>query len=171
MNGWDGRKKSRSILKWSWANLRHMLKRMRKTQKISSRDCGRLHEIQNWQQSNTAQKRYRLSHRGMSLLTFYHARLYHYTANLVSKQCFSSYFSYAHSCFFVVYTYAFLLASIIAITFSFSPADSVHWHDFWIGDSITFSVQSKINGRHLWRDLTHWGRGHLNCLNARSRGF
>ena len=22
-----------------------------------------------------------------------------------------------------------------------------------------------------WMTLTHWGRGHLNCLNARSRGF
>ena len=22
-----------------------------------------------------------------------------------------------------------------------------------------------------WTILTHWGRGHLNCLNARSRGF
>jgi len=66
-----------------------MLKRLRKTKKISSQDCGSLHEIQNNTNRIQLRKRYRLSHRGMSLITFYHARLYHYTASLVSKQCLS----------------------------------------------------------------------------------
>jgi hypothetical protein len=34
------------------------------------------------------------------------------------------------------------------------------------------SIQSILPHPTSWKSiLTHWGRGHLNCLNARSRGF
>ena len=55
---------------------------------------------------------------------------------------------------------------------------------FLLGDSRAFNFMCRRFGTvcqfHLYRwckitptlkVLTHWGRGHLNCLNARSRGF
>jgi len=35
----------------------------------------------------------------------------------------------------------------------------------------TFPVYEGNKPRSYTNTLTHWGRGHLNCLNARSRGF
>ena len=36
-----------------------------------------------------------------------------------------------------------------------------------IVDSLFYGIEHTCNGSFL----THWGRGHLNCLNARSRGL
>jgi hypothetical protein len=38
------------------------------------------------------------------------------------------------------------------------------------GLKITWKISLKISFR-FYNILTHWGRGNLNCLNARSRGF
>jgi len=66
------------------------------------------------------------------------------------------------------------------------------WLSFWVIDKLPFTFSHHLYGRLLlnylplgvqWINcfiailftiiikLTHWGRGHLNCLNARSRGL
>jgi len=41
---------------------------------------------------------------------------------------------------------------------------------FFYKDTTTTTRQLRLNTLR-WHILTHWGRGHLNCLNARSRGL
>jgi len=44
-----------------------------------------------------------------------------------------------------------------------------------VAHKFPFSVSGMQESRFVWQywhwTLTHWGRGHLNCLNARYRGF
>jgi len=83
------------------------------------------------------------------------------------------YFSY-HAFFFICRRVCWRVQIIELVVTQYSPSSSssssafffLHSCLLWLGSETCFLFQH-VDGPNL----THWGRGHLNCLNARSRGF